>query len=316
MQAAQADRLAAVAGGPTRIRTRAASESRNLPLERPGAQRDSARSRCGNFTTVADVGQGMKLRILLAALGLSTYAILHGWSAIEWYLYGLPLGLSLTLAVNAVGCATAAYGLIRRRPWARCLALAIAVVALTQISSMGVIDAVRGQTPPVHGFIQWLACGLLALAVTGPRMRASFEEAPTSPWRFGSGLARLTRAAVIAGVGAVPMLFWMAANAVYATDPCGRIVATAAGVSMIGALVLLIRARTIGLLLFGLSSLAGVIGAVLTVAMLDTNPGHASQHEYWSRTVGAAAAMLPGVVLGATLFAAFVPRMIRYLRPR
>jgi hypothetical protein len=81
---------------------------------------------------------------------------------------------------------------------------------------------------------------------------------------------------------------------------------------MIAALLLLANGRTLGLLLFGASSVAGAIGVVRTVTMLDTNPSYAGQFEYWSSTVGAAAATLPGFLLGIVVVAAFVPRMIRF----
>jgi hypothetical protein len=259
----------------------------------------------------------MKLRVALGIVVLGAYAAVHGFNAVHGY-GDQPVAVWLTAAVFSLGDAVAVYGLWQRRYWARLLGLGIAIVALTEIAAMGTLIAITPALKlPMHW---WLGAGqvvpflVLLMAMLGPSMRAAFDEAPSSPWRFDSGLARLTRAALVAGVGAIPMLFLMAATSSRSPDDTARIVAAGAGVSLAVALYLLLRARTAGLPLAALSSVAGAWAAVRIVGSLGFGASGGGSPDWSSwQTVMAAACLIPGVVLGAGVFAAYLPRMVRFL---
>lgn len=251
----------------------------------------------------------MLWRNWVAAAGLALSAVVHSVASVDGYLAGSSIGRSLALMVYAVGCSIAVYGLIRRCYWARCMTLGIGLVALTQISVMGIVGAAVWTS----GVLQWVGCLALVALMTGSRMRAEFEERPGSTWNFESGLARLARAVVVAGIGAIPMLFWMAANAVY-SDPMGPWLAAAGGVGMIFSLLLVVWGRTVGLMLLSACAGLGAFGTVWSLLTFDTSPCLASQQGYWLSTVGAAGALVPGVLLGTVACFVFVPRMIRHLR--
>lgn len=260
----------------------------------------------------------MKIRLAASALGLGAFGVIHAYNAVSWHRSGMPLGFSFTFLVYAAGCFSAAYGLARRLYWARCLALGAATVALTELAVGTLLSVTRGPALDNQdiaiGLPQVLATSSLIVGMLGARMRAAFEERPDGPWRFTTKLARLTRAAVVTGVGAAPMLFLMASSAVYRTSDAGRIVSVLAGVAMLVALVLLARAKTSGLFVMALASVAGAFGALRTVTSLDDNPCYASHDWYTSHTMMAAACLVPGVAVGAVTFLAFVPRMLRFVR--
>jgi hypothetical protein len=148
----------------------------------------------------------------------------------------------------------------------------------------------------------------LLLVMLGPSMRAAFDEGATSPWRFDSGLARLARAAVVAGIGAVAMLLLMAATANASGDDTARVVGAGAGISLGTALYLLLRARTAGLPLAALSSVAGAWAALRVAGGMGCHLDASS-----SLSLMAAASLIPGVVLGAIVFLAYLPRLIRFV---
>jgi hypothetical protein len=258
----------------------------------------------------------MQYRIGIAALGLAIYAVLHGVGSITWYQAGLPQPLYLTEAVQSLGCAAAAYGLLRRRSWGRGLTLAIALVALAQITASGVVACITGSSaslPLESGVIQWVACAALALAMSGHAMRERFEESPGSVWNFDTRMTRMLRLAVIAGVGSIPMIFIMAANAVYATDSFWRHLAVLSGIGMSLSLFTIVRGKTIGLAFFFVSATTGAIATLLTILRLSDSTFLVAREEYWSRTVVAALAAAPGLLFGVLVFALFVPAMLRFL---
>jgi hypothetical protein len=260
----------------------------------------------------------MKLRLALAILGLASFALLHGYGALDTRASGLPTGMWLTELFEAAGCAVAAYGLARQRVWARCLGVGIGCVALTQVVGMGVWTFLHpfGDAPCAipWGLAQGAIFVALILLLSGGKMRAAFEESPSSPWTFGSPLAGLMRATVVAGIGAIPMLCLMAATSVYATTEGPRVSALIAATAMAASLVLLLRGKTIALPLLALSSIGGGIAAARTVLSLDTNPSLVGVNWYTSMPVVAAGATLPGLFLGVAILAAFIPGMVRFLR--
>jgi hypothetical protein len=257
----------------------------------------------------------MRSRVLLASLLLVTFALLHTATAVVCYRARLPAGIWLTFGLFAAGCSATAAGLLTRRYWARYLTLGIGVVALVEILTMAVILSALGLPipwslglPQIPPFV-----GLVALML-GPRMRAVYDEGPMSPWRFEGSLARLTRVAIIVGVGAVPMLCFMAAHAVYAADPTPRWMAVGAAATLAFGLVLVVRARTAGLPLLAGGAVLGAIAAVWTVRVYDTSPGFAGQTWYWPQTLLGAVSTAPGLLVAILLVAAFVPRIVRFSR--
>lgn len=260
-------------------------------------------------------------RPLVVAAILSFAAVSHAWSAIKYSELGLPLGMSLALLVYTIGDLTAVYGLVRRRYWARCMTQAIALVTFMQISATGLLLIFSSHAAPFgsstliySGIIQALVCIGMATLMGGVRMRNAFEERSDGPWRFDSRLAKLIRIAVIGSIGVIPMLFWMSAHAVYAVDDIGRWMAVIAGLSMIVSILTIIKGRTIGLAMLALSSMVAAVAITMTVASLDTNPNFAGQAAYWSLTLAAAIATVPGIIMATLVFFACVPKLLRLLR--
>jgi hypothetical protein len=61
-----------------------------------------------------------------------------------------------------------------------------------------------------------------------------------------------------------------------------------------------------------LSSAAGAAGAYATLAVLDPTAGH---DWYWAQSIDAAICLVPGLLVTAAVFVAFIPRLCRYVRP-
>jgi hypothetical protein len=169
-----------------------------------------------------------------------------------------------------------------------------------------------GGLPILSGSLQWLACAAMIIALSGSAMRQRFEERPGSPWDFENKLTRVVRTASIMAIVSVPMLLSMAAYAVYATR--GHTLSVVGAMGMMLAVFMLLRQQSAGLLVLLISAMAAGAGTVLVLTSLDTNPHFASQSIYLSRTVAAAAALLPGVAFATITFALFVPRLLRKIR--
>jgi hypothetical protein len=258
----------------------------------------------------------MKWRSHLAALGLYLYAVVHAGSTLSWYRAGLPASLWLALGFQSLGCAGAAYGLFRGRDWARLLGLAIGVICILQISVTGVLawrfdDGLRQSISIQSGVIQWLACAAMVVCLSGATMRSSYEE---RTWDLNHRLARLLRITVIFSIGSIAMLFFMAANAVYATEVWPRYLAASAALLLILSHLMVARRYGVALLLLSVASIAGLVASIATIVCLDTNPALAGQVHYWSRTVVAGIAAMPGLVACLVLFLAVTPRFVRMLR--
>ena len=255
----------------------------------------------------------VRVRTLLSALGLLSFAAIHALTVVH-YVHDELYVLALPVVVYSLGCLTTAMGLITRQWWARMMAVGIGAVALSQLCSGAVFYAFTGQAPISHAsaLLQVSLNVALVAAMSGRAMQGAFEDSDRSPWSFQSPLTRLARLALVAGIGAVPMMFSMAAAAAYSA-PAPRVVSAIGGALMFAAHVLLLRRRSAGLLLLVLASVVGGVGVAWTVASFDRAPYLAGQEWYLPVTMIDATSAVAGIVLGGGLFAAFVPRFKRFL---
>jgi hypothetical protein len=251
-------------------------------------------------------------RIGVAASILLAGVAVHGYSAVALSLRGFPLGMALVPAFFATGCAAGIYGLSRRRYWARVFTLGIGVLGLVELACWSThIPAIL---PWAFWATQVALFATLTLAMLGSPMRQAFEEGSAGRWRFDDPLLRFTRMATVVGIGTPPMLFSMAADAVYTTEDLGRILAVAAGAGMLSALLLLAAGKSAGLAVLGLSSPLAAFAVWRTVSHFDQNPSFAAEKQYHALTVADAASSVPGIVFGIALLFAFSPRVVAYLR--
>jgi hypothetical protein len=270
---------------------------------------------------IASAPRGVRGRVALASVVLGAYALLHAGTAVwhfEHAMFDAGPWPGLALLGNALGCLLAGVGLVILRPWARCLALGIGVVGLVEIAaSAALMPAFHWETPIGFGVLQIALFGSLVAVLLGRAMRETYEERAGSPVRFDTRLARLARAAAVGAVGAIPMLGWMAANAIYSHPSVGRGLAAVAACLLAGALLLLARARAAGIPVLGLGAAFGGASAVVTLLHLDPALRHScirGQDAYTFHAVLGAMTLVPGVLLALVVFAAFVPRMVRFAR--
>lgn len=248
----------------------------------------TGRERC--WCVLAIVRTAIAVLVLLYAMVAMIWAIVTTGGA-DYERLALPV-----LAGAAI------YGLVRRRPWGRWLALGIAIAALTTgIAAGGLTFAILGG----HGVV-------LLLCLLGPTMARRYElaGAPSAPWQAHGWRAHLLNGAVILGVAAAPVLaLWVAPGDTRATV---NLSAGFAAALFLAAAVLVARQRAAGLLALVLGAL-GTGGAIWEgFGGLTDYVNACSGHNASDVARIYAAGALPGLVAGVIA----LPFIVAALRRR
>jgi len=177
----------------------------------------------------------------------------------------------LVTVMFSLGIAVAAYGLFRRRVWARWVAWAGGGIG---VLSQGLNGVGTLTDPSMFTWAHALAlacCGLLLAGLTGSEVRQAFDEADhtDSVWRTQDTLINRLRWTVLANLAAIPMLMIYAWN--QPVVPETKLTAIVLAVSLTTGVVLTVCRKVAGALLItvGGACLLGQTAVTLVLATGD-----------------------------------------------
>ncbi len=255
----------------------------------------------------------MTARKIFASLILLGFAALHGWSSYNGY-------DSMISAIYAAGLGVGAAALLLNFHWARFFGLGIAATGVAGCAVMHLF----GHDGGWFMWTQTIGFVLLGLVLMGRRMSEKFEG--QAGWGDGTLREHTLSWAVIFNFAMLPMLVKYLGNDGDWVTAVVRVVTAVTLTLATIAVFLLLRRRTAGLLLLGVSGVMSVFLAVSAAAGLQAlmavdlsgqwmcGTAYMIHSMHLTETAMVVAGVVPGALASLLAMVSFAGPMIRLMR--